>query len=149
MESHRVLTDGGWLVLDSPNREFTAAYRWSMGEHTFEYTPAEAATLLRLAGFEVLAMKGLWLCRRDGRSLLLGPQATVEGAVEVLHRIARATSRPADSFLWWAEARKVTDPDRPALRRAIEDIFAAHWQERVGRIEPGCRHRGPRPGRLA
>lgn len=136
LESHRVLTDGGWLVLDSPNRRFTAAYRWSMGEHTVEFTPEEAAILLGLAGFDVVAMKGLWLCRQDGTELLLGPQATVDGVGEVLHRIVLATNRPADSFLWWAEARKVREPDVPALRHAIEAVFAANWRERVARMHP-------------
>ncbi len=136
LESHRVLADGGWLVLDSPNREFTATYRWSMGEHTVEYTPDEAVLLLDLAGFDVVTVKGLWLCRKHGTDLLLGPQATVDGVGEVLHRIVLATARPADSFLWWVEAKKSRPPDRPALRRAIAEIFAANWRERVARMQP-------------
>ena len=71
VESNRVLRDGGWLVVDSPNRDLTSAYQWSMGEHTIEFTPDEAADLLRLAGFEVVTMKGIWLCRQNGELLPL------------------------------------------------------------------------------
>jgi SAM-dependent methyltransferase len=68
-ESSRVLRPEGWLVVDSPNRNLTEAYRWTMEEHTVELSPEDAARLLELAGFEVVTMKGLWLCRRDGEPL--------------------------------------------------------------------------------
>jgi SAM-dependent methyltransferase len=136
IESNRVLHTGGWLVLDSPNRDITAAYRWSMSEHTVELTPDEAQMLLTLAGFEVQTVKGLWLCRKDGDLLDLGPDGTAEGAAEVLERMMLASTRPADSFIWWVEARKIGDPDVPALGRAIRSVFAANWEERVNRIEP-------------
>jgi hypothetical protein len=47
-ESNRVPKNGGLLVIDSPNREFTELYRWSMGEHTVELTPREAVRVLAL-----------------------------------------------------------------------------------------------------
>jgi SAM-dependent methyltransferase len=136
IESNRVLRTGGWLVLDSPNRDITAAYQWSMSEHTIELTPDEAQVFLTLAGFEVETVKGLWLCRQDGNLLDLGPKGTAEGTAEVLERMMLASTRPADSFIWWVEARKVGDPDIPALGRAIRSVFAANWEERVNRIEP-------------
>ncbi len=140
LEANRVLTDRGWLVLDSPNRDLTAAYGWSMAEHTIELTPREAATLIELAGFELETMKGLWLCRRDGEVLPLDPLEDPTGPAGVLRRLALAGKRPDDSFFWWAEARKARRPDASALRDALRSIFEAAWQERINRLRPapGC-----------
>jgi SAM-dependent methyltransferase len=133
-ESSRVLRPKGWLVVDSPNRNLTEAYRWTMEEHTVELAPEEATRLLELAGFEIVTMKGLWLCRRDGELLELQPPGTVAGASEVLERMMKAAGRPADSFVWWAEARKVAEPDVAGLEREVRAIFADHSEERVGRM---------------
>ncbi len=134
VESNRVLRDGGWLVVDSPNRDITASYHWTMGEHTVELTPHDASVLLAAAGFEVVTMKGIWLCRNSGKLMDLEPPGTVAGAPQVLARMMLATNRPEDSFLWWAEARKVSEPDVVALERSVGAIFAEHWEERVGRM---------------
>jgi len=133
-ESNRVLRPEGWLIVDSPNRNLTEAYRWTMEEHTVELTPEEATLLLDLAGFEVVTMKGLWLCRRAGELLELEPPGTVSGAAEVLERMMMATGRPADSFVWWAEARKVSAPDLVGLEREVRAVFADHSDERVARM---------------
>jgi SAM-dependent methyltransferase len=135
VESSRVLRPEGWLVVDSPNRNVTEAYRWTMEEHTVELVPEEATRLLELAGFEVVTMKGLWLCRRDGELLELQPPGTVAGAREVLERMMKAAGRPADSFVWWAEARKVAEPDVAGLESEVRAIFADHSEERVGRMQ--------------
>ena len=79
VESNRVLHDDGLLVVDSPNRAITEAYQWSMAEHTVELEPSEAVTVLGLAGFAVERMKGLWLCREDGRLLPLDPTTAMFG----------------------------------------------------------------------
>jgi len=134
VESNRVLRHEGWLVVDSPNRNLTEAYRWTMEEHTVELTPEEASRLLELAGFEIVTMKGLWLCRRDGELLELQPPGTVAGAPEVLERMMKATHRPEDSFIWWAEARKVAEPNVAGLERDVRAIFGDHSEERVGRM---------------
>lgn len=136
VESNRVLRTGGYLVVDSPNRELAALYRWSMGEHTVELNPDEAARLLALAGFAIDHMKGLWLCRTRGRLLDLEPPASLLHFDGYTHRIALAATRPADSFIWWAEARKVNEPDVPALLQAVTALFDVAWPERVGRIKP-------------
>ena len=119
VESSRVLRDGGWLVLDSPNRELTADYQWSMGEHTIEFTPDEAIDLLALAGFDVVTMKGIWLCRQDGELLPLEPPGTVEGSADVLRRI---------------------DPGHPPSRRLVHLVGR-------GPQGPGTRRRGTRQRR--
>ena len=134
VESNRVLRDDGWLVVDSPNRNLTKAYQWSMAEHTVELTPDEAEGVLELAGFSIDKMKGLWLCRQQGELMDLDPTATLTGLRSYVRRHAMATQRPQDSFLWWAEARKQADPDIPRLKKAIKELFETAWQERVSRI---------------
>ena len=136
VESNRVLRDDGLLVVDSPNRALTEAYQWSMGEHTIELEPSEAVTVLGLAGFAVERMKGLWLCREAGRLLPLDPTPAMWGPGGYARRVAMATAHPEDSFIWWAEARKVGRPDPAGLRRAINGIFESAWDERVARVRP-------------
>lgn len=135
VESNRVLKPGGWLVVDSPNREITASYRWSMSEHTLEFSPDEAETLLQLGGFEVRTMKGLWLCRRKGRLLPLDPDPSML-SMNNLERIALSANHPADSFIWWIEATKVGPPNREALREEVLRVYAANWGERISRLVP-------------
>ena len=136
VESNRVLHDDGLLVVDSPNRALTEAYQWSMAEHTVELEPSEAVSVLGLAGFAVDRMKGLWLCREAGRLLPLDPTSAMFGPGGYARRVAMATARPEDSFIWWAEARKVGRPDPVALRRAVTGIFESAWAERVARVRP-------------
>jgi SAM-dependent methyltransferase len=134
-ESNRVLRNGGLLVIDSPNREFTELYRWSMGEHTVELTPPEAVRLLGLAGFSVDRMKGVWLCREAGQLLDLEPPTALIGRGGLARRMALAGSRPDDSFIWWAEARKVGPPHFEALQQEILAIFERSWPERISRVK--------------
>jgi Methyltransferase domain len=136
VESNRVLRDDGLLVVDSPNRALTEAYQWSMAEHTVELEPSEAVTLLELAGFAVERLKGLWLCREAGCLLPLDPSPAMWGPGGYARRIASATAYPEDSFVWWAEARKVGPPDPDRLRHFITGIFESAWAERVARIRP-------------
>jgi hypothetical protein len=135
-EANRVIRRGGWLVVDSPNRNMTAHYRWSMSEHTVELTPEEASHLLTLAGFAVRNLRGLWLCRRRGVFLPLDPNPAMV-ADDNLQRLMGAWDRPEDSFLWWAEAQKVGEVDREAVRAEINRIYERNWEERVNRSGPG------------
>jgi SAM-dependent methyltransferase len=136
IESNRVLRNGAWLVVDSPNRDLTAELRWSMPEHTVELTPSEAQVVFELAGFSVESMKGVWLCRQGGELLPLGPPGGSDGGDSVLRRISLARDRPEDSFIWWAEARKVGAPDVAGLEQAIKTVFETAWDERVSRLAP-------------
>ncbi|MBO0729250.1 MAG: class I SAM-dependent methyltransferase [Acidimicrobiaceae bacterium] len=133
LEASRVIHRGGWLVIDSPNRELTKTYRWSMGEHTIEFTTPEAQKLLELAGFEVRSMRGLWLCRRNGELLPLTPTTLTE--LDTLERLALSGRHPEDSFIWWAESVKVAEPNEQALRDAVHDIYRQHFTERVSRLQ--------------
>jgi SAM-dependent methyltransferase len=134
-ETNRILHDGGWLVVDSPNREVTAELSWSMAEHTIEFAPDEVGRLFELAGFELTTLKGVWLCREHGQLLPLDPLQDAGGAGSVLRRMVLANGRPEDSFIWWAEGRRCADPDVAGLRARIHDVFDAHWAERVSRLQ--------------
>lgn len=135
-EAARVTRPGGWLVVDSPNRLVTAPLNWSHPEHTVELTVDEIAELLALAGFTVAKRAGLWLCRDPGTCTLLPFDPNLPaGDWTVPERILAARDRPAESFLWWVEARRnTTPPDLPAIRARIDEIFAAAWPERVQRL---------------
>jgi hypothetical protein len=136
IEAARVTRPGGWLVIDSPNRLITAPLNWSHPEHTVELTPAEIEELVELAGFAVTKRTGLWLCRdaADGTILPFDPNLP-SPQWSVPERILAAPDRPADSFLWWLEARRTsTPPDAAAIGARTETIFAAAWPERVQRL---------------
>jgi SAM-dependent methyltransferase len=141
LEANRVLRDGGWLVVDSPNGDLTSAYGWTHPEHTVEITPGEAAELLQRAGFSIESMKGLWLCREHDELLPLSPPGA-DDVMEVVRRFALARARPDDSFIWWAEARKSGPAEPEQLHRLAHDLLSKHWPERVSRmrVRDGCPH---------
>jgi SAM-dependent methyltransferase len=142
LECHRVTRVGGWLVIDSPQREITSALGWTQPEHTIEFTAAEATELVTLAGFDVVSVRGLWLCRdqRTGEMLPLWPEASPdEGrddlAQAVARRVVLAQDDPANSFVWWLEAQRADrEPDLDALRARHAEIFTVAWPERQQRL---------------
>jgi SAM-dependent methyltransferase len=151
LESRRVLQPDGWLVIDSPNREITAALTWTMPEHTIEFTPSEAADLATLAGFDVTSIRGLWLCREPATGEVY-PRWSEDGsplpAEEVARRAAMASFHPDDSFIWWLEARRADrKPDVAALRARHAEIFAQAWPERCNRLLSAVGERSREDGR--
>jgi SAM-dependent methyltransferase len=135
LESHRVLKPSGLLVVDSPNRLITEPLVWSHPEHTVEFTPAEARQLAVLSGFEVTAVKGIWLCRHPetGRVLPLDP-AIADPDFTYAERLLTAEADPDNSFIWWLEARKATQAKPAELKAEMDRIFAAAWPERQRRF---------------
>ena len=124
-EAHRVLRPGGALVLDSPTRFITAALGWTQPEHTIELEIDEIVELLGLAGFIDVDVKGIWLCydRDQARTL---PLEVFGGGDQWpwRKRIAEATDRPKDSFIWWAEARNDSRRgEAAAVRRRVREIY--------------------------
>jgi hypothetical protein len=114
----------------------TEPYVWSHPEHTVEVTPAEAKALAELAGFEVTALKGIWLCRDPvtKRLLPLDPN-TVDAEWPLVERVLSAEDDPDNSFIWWLEAVKhERGPEPKALTEAMDGIFAAAWPERSRRF---------------
>lgn len=135
-ESWRVLKPGGLLVIDSPNRMVTAAANWSHPEHTVELTPDEARKLIEASGFEVTALRGMWLCFDAETNLSLEiDQLQPEGKWSLARRITHAESRPDDSFCWWLVARKSDKPMASANTSIhTEEIFQKAWPERATRL---------------
>lgn len=137
LESWRVLELDGLLVLDSPNRDVTSRLGWSHPEHTIELTPGEILDLLFLAGFDVVDLRGVWLCSDPDDGHLLGfAEMTDTGEWTVKSRMEMAVSNVEHSFIWWAEARRSDRvPDEKALRDRVSEIFAEAWPERVRRVK--------------
>jgi hypothetical protein len=136
LESARVLKQGGHLVVDSPNRLLTAPLNWSHPEHTIELTLAEVTALMRLAGFDITASHGIWLCRdaRTGSVLPFDPNQPTPGW-SITERLILARDRPDDSFIWWVEGvRSSQAPDVAATHAMMADLFRKHWPERVQRL---------------
>jgi len=135
VESNRVLKDGGWFVIDSPNRLMTTPLNWSHPEHTIELTPAEAGRLAELAGFDVVSVKGLWTCRDAQRKEML--PLTLDAGDErwsLPERVAAAHDDPDNALIWWLTARK-SGSARPAeLSSYFDSIFAKAWPERKTRF---------------
>ncbi len=136
LEAARVLRSGGHIVVDSPNRLVTATHNWSHPQHTIELKPDEAVHLLTLAGFDVTAVHGIWLCRdaRDGAVLPFDPNQSCENW-SVTERTLCARDRPEDSFIWWIEAvRADRQPDSSAVQAFMSGLFEQHWPERIQRL---------------
>lgn len=135
-ESHRVLKPGGLLVIDSPNRLVTSAQNWSHPEHILEFTSNEAAELISAAGFEVEAVRGMWLCSSKGKPLPFG-QLSAARPWPMARRIADAIDTPADSFSWWIVARKADrSPDPQQVAALVDKAFKVAWPDRINRIQP-------------
>ncbi len=139
LEAARVTRPGGLLVIDSPNRSITEALRdWSHPEHTVELTTAEAVAATEMAGFDVVAVKGIWLCRDPDTGLVLPFQHNNEGTVSLEERLIGGVAQPERAFLWWIEARRASRaPDQAALRDYLTAIFQKAWPERITRSSVG------------
>ena len=139
LEAARVTRPGGLLVMDSPNRAITEALRtWSHPEHTVELTTAEAVEVTALAGFDISAVKGIWLGRDPATGSVLPFQHEEGQALSLEERLVGGVGQPEHAFLWWIEARRAArEPDGPALRGRLDAIFRAAWPERVTRMIVG------------
>lgn len=132
VEAHRVLRDGGLLVVDSPNRLVTEHLCWSHGGHSIEISAAEASHLFELAGFDVIDVHGVWNCVRDGRVIEL--EEGIEAAANLVRRATTGRARPDECFVWWINARRSDrDPDVGGLTAEVQDLFERHWLTRVSR----------------
>lgn len=136
LEAARVLCPGGHLVIDSPNRLVTAPQNWSHPEHTIELTPDEACELVRLAGFDVASVQGIWLCRdpRTDEILPFDPNLPAPGW-SVTERLLVARDQPDRAFIWWIEAvRSDRVPVADTVHEFMARLFREHWPERVQRL---------------
>ena len=144
LEAARITRPGGLLAMDSPNRTITEALRtWSHPEHTVELTTTEAIEVTELAGFDVTAMKGIWLCRDANTGAALPLLPSEDDPLSIEERMLAAVGQPDDAFIWWLEARRSErPPDAGGLRTRLDAIFALAWPERVARMAIGVGHPG-------
>jgi hypothetical protein len=135
LETWRILREGGYFVIDSPNRNITAPLNWSHPEHTVELTSNECFDLLALAGFDVVTCHGIWLCRDPLTKRMLPFEPQTNGEWSIPERLISASDNPNDSFIWWIVAQKSgRTPDRDPLSRAMGGIFSRAWPERWQRV---------------
>lgn len=124
-ESWRVLRADGRLILDSPNRRVTEAIGWWQPEHTIEFTTGEVLDLVRLAGFDVSRVRGIWNCY-DVDSCKFLPLEPDFADEKWRDRVSDAVTRPDDAFCWWLECTKSTrEPEVAELVRCVAEI--AHF----------------------
>ena len=123
LEAGRVLPAVGLLVVDSVNPLVTRAQGWVHPDHTVEFTPDEIQELLGYAGFDQIAVRGIWLCyQREMHRMLPWTVMDIEGASAEWRR-DEAAGRPEDSLIWWAQARRAErPPDLDRLRTRVEEI---------------------------
>ncbi|VTS00485.1 methyltransferase domain-containing protein [Tuwongella immobilis] len=124
-ESHRVLSDGGVLVMDSPNRRVTKWYHWHHPQHTAEFNVEEIVEITKAAGFDIIDVRGVWLCYGAEDHCLLPYEATVPfPSWPWKRRVALSASRPEDCFSWWLEARKSNrQPNRELVSKLTQAVY--------------------------
>lgn len=135
-ETHRILKEGGLLVLDSPNRHITSAYNISHPEHMIEFTPDEMHEILNAAGFDVQNTYGIYLCR-DPRSGAILPYLSddEDPPFSILERSVSGPAHPNDSYIWWINAtRGKRKPDLKQLETLLDDCWKRAWPERMRRM---------------
>ena len=135
-EAHRIVKPGGMLVLDSPNRDITAAYCISHPEHLIEFTVPEMRELLSAAGFDVTLCKGIFLCR-DPRSGTLLPFDTEDAdpPFSILERCVLGADAAEQSYIWWIHAvRTLRAPDMARLSTLVDQCWDVAWPERMQRM---------------
>ena len=148
-EAHRVLVPEGTIALDSPNRVVTTKLGWNHPEHTVEFTVGEVRELLGLAGFDDVEIRGVWISYDAGRDRVL--QFDELGRVagwDAERRVAEASSRPEDSFVWWAEAKRSdSEPDSESLNRRVHEAYDIYRSSRLSRMHHTVGARRERNGR--
>jgi SAM-dependent methyltransferase len=148
-EAHRVLAPGGTIAVDSPNRLITKRLGWDHPEHTVEFTVEEIRELLGLAGFDDVAVRGVWVCYDSERDRVLpfDELGRVSGW-DSERRATEAIDRPEDSFVWWAEAkRSPREPDREALSRRVHEAYEIYRSHRLSRMHHAVGSRRESNGR--
>ncbi len=133
MEASRVLRSDGLLVVDSPNRVVTSKAGDAHPEHVIEFTASEIRSLLEAAGFEVVKVEGLFVCSdpQTGEWLSLGVETV--GLWDYKRRASEGQQHPDSCYIWWAEARKKSEPNRELIERIALEVYDIAWPERLAR----------------
>src|SRR5262249_33906065 len=132
----RVLSPGGRIALDSPNRDVTKKLAWDHPEHTVEFTVEEIRELLGLAGFDEVEVRGVWITYDAPRDQVLPFDELGEvSGWEAETRAREGGGGPEESSVWWAEAtRAEREPDREGLDRLVQEAYAIYRSDRLSRM---------------
>lgn len=133
-EANRVVRDGGYICIDSPNRVISDG---TQPQHVLELSVPEAIDLVEAAGFSIVDVHGIWSCA-DGVRRFSDPNI-LSGNIGL--RCAAAENDPHGSFIWWIVATKTTSPS-PDLETVVERIVArsfrpfvaTRFRKRIGRV---------------
>lgn len=135
-ESNRVVADGGYLCIDSPNRAVTQEFGYTQPQHVLELTVTDVIELVEAAGFSVVSVNGIWNCM-DGQRIRANPLVVTEDAYV---RCAEAEYRPESAFIWWLLATK-TGPVRSDLADVIDRIVSRSFRPfAASRFRKGIGH---------
>ncbi len=144
-EARRVLRPGGSLVIDSPNRSIAERIGWFQPEHVIEFRVDEILELVRLAGFDVDSIRGLWQCYDPVEHRVLGLDPHPDDASN-RRRVEAAWNDPENAFVWWLTARSGDRScDREAIDRRVERIAAEAFPRLLTRFfsQVGVVRHGP------
>ena len=91
---------------------------------------------MRLAGFEVEAVRGVLLGYDDARHRFLGIGDLEADGVSAEDRAGLAADRPDDAFIWWLVAtRSPRDPQPDLVRARAHEWFDAFRAARLRRLD--------------
>ena len=136
-ESNRVVRDGGYICLDSPNRGVTQDLGYTQPQHVLELSIPDAIDLAEAAGFNVISVDGIWDCA-DG----LRRYANADGLLgDIQKRRSEGRQKPETAFIWWIVAQKAgpaADTLEATVDRIVERSFrpfvAARFRTEIGRV---------------
>jgi len=117
-EAARVVKNGGYICLDSPNRLITEEAGYTHPQHTLELSIDEALSFIEAAGFEAETVRGIWSCRKGLRRY----EDLTSIADEFERRRQDANDDPNASFIWWIVGRKVSDP-RVDIEQVVDSVL--------------------------
>ena len=143
-EAKRVLRPDGLLVMDSPNRNIAERIGWFQPEHVLEFRIDEILDVVRMAGFDVDRIEGLWQCYDPVEHRVLGIDPHEDDAVNRT-RVDAARSDPENAFVWWLTARNGSrDTDRASIDARVEKIaseafprLATRFFSQIGTVRYG------------
>jgi len=123
-EAKRVLRAGGWLVMDSPNRNIAERIGWFQPQHVIEFRVDEILDVVRMAGFDTDSIRGLWQCYDPVDHRVFGIDPNDDDAIN-RRRVEAGWNDPENAFVWWLTARNGTrSSDRPSIDARVEKIAA-------------------------
>jgi hypothetical protein len=117
-EASRVVKDGGYICLDSPNRLITEEAGYTHPQHTLEFSVEEALTFIEAAGFVAETVRGIWSCTNGLRRY----EDLTSLIDDVERRRQDGIDDPNASFIWWIVARKVQSA-RPDLDQFVDTVL--------------------------